>query len=700
MTIVLLGALGVAVLVLPGFGVRSVLRRPRAGGIDELELAIGTTVIATTVLGAALIGLEEFTASRMAVPFAILGLAGIPRAVVWAWPLLRRPAPYVLLALTTPWAWNALRAGFPPAGLFQWYYWDIGRQLSQTHGIPSYVTEFGVHVRWLPDYLVFNILAETYHGIARLGSEADQLSAFRISLALLGIVTVYGVLRLWIRSWTALVGTALVVATVAFADKFNTFKPESYGIILGLVVVRLGVRGVRRRDPMLLLFAGTILGLTFGVHAIGAVIAGMLLAGAVAAELITVAEQRRRSTLLALLLAVVLALAVTAGTGWALQGRTLVISDASNPTRRADGRDPTFLFLERNAGHFGKVHAPELANELSDNLQTPWDGFDIASGWGVLLGIGIIGGIVIGLTTRRRGLQQGVIAIVVFGALLTAGVVYFAASYDTFVPRHTGLGRFVQYAPLLLAMLAAMAIEGITLRLESLTITTRHRLVAGMGVAVVVLSSLALGISLTLNRYRTQNELPSSGARVLDQLAARAKPGEAVLVNAGTRGIFEFWTGMEDPLEARQALIENPKFVAHATALLEDTDRFFRGTGAPDLADRLGVNWIVVTRRPSDLGAGASYGSPPARWTVPGFTAQHAPDGFVILHRTTATAGRRFTGPAQDRTAQTLLVLAGAAAIVAATASAWRRAGRRPAGNRGRPGPAEPEPEPSVTENV
>jgi hypothetical protein len=218
--------------------------------IDELELAVGTTVIATTVVGAALIGFEAFTASRMAVPFAILGLIGIPRASVWAWPLLRRPAPYVLLALTTPWIWNALRDGYPPAGLFQWYYWDLGRALSQTHGIPSYVTEFGGHVRWLPDYLVFNIAAETYHGVARLGSNAEQLSAFRISLALLGIVAVYGTLRLWIRSWTALAGTALVVATLAFADKFNTFKPESYGIVLGLIVVRLGVRGVRRRDPM------------------------------------------------------------------------------------------------------------------------------------------------------------------------------------------------------------------------------------------------------------------------------------------------------------------------------------------------------------------------------------------------------------------------------------------------------------------
>ncbi len=148
---------------------------------------------------------------------------------------------------------------------------------------------------------------------------------------------------------------------------------------------------------------------------------------------------------------------------------------------------------------------------------------------------------------------------------------------------------------------------------------------------------------------------------------------------------------MEDPLEARQALIESPTFVMHATALLEDTHRFFTGTGAGDLADRLGVNWIVVAPRPSDLGAGASYGSPPPGWTVPGFTAVPARDGFVILHRTTDTAGRRFTGPAEDRTAETLVVLAGVAAIFAAAGLAWRLAGRRP-NRRERPGLADPEP--------
>jgi hypothetical protein len=113
----------------------------------------------------------------------------------------------------------------------------------------------------------------------------------------------------------------------------------------------------------------------------------------------------------------------------------------------------------------------------------------------------------------------------------------------------------------------AFAIEGIALRIESLTVVTRHRVLTAIGATVLVIGTLALGIAITVDRYRPQNQLPDSGARVLDTLAARARPGEIVLTNAGTRGLFEFWTGLEDPLEARQALIENPKFVARATAL-------------------------------------------------------------------------------------------------------------------------------------
>jgi hypothetical protein len=125
---------------------------------------------------------------------------------------------------------------------------------------------------------------------------------------------------------------------------------------------------------------------------------------------------------------------------------------------------------------------------------------------------------------------------------------------------------------------------------------------------------------------------------------------------------------------------------------LEDAHRFFTGTGAPDLADRLGVDWIVVASTPSVMGSGASYGLPPPKWTVPGFVPDRVRDGVVILRREHAGPVRRFTGPAQDRRTETLIVLVVAVLVAAA---AWavgsrRRAGRNVVSPEAEPQPARP----------
>jgi hypothetical protein len=674
MTVLVLGALGCALLVLPGFALRTLTRRPPAPPLDELELAVATTVVAVAVVGVALVGFRQFSATRMAVPFMLLALVGIPRAARWTWPLLRRPQPYLVLALTAPWAWMAQRPGNPPAGLLHWYYWNLATALSKAHGVPSFVTEYGQQIRWLPDYLIFNIVSETYRGAAVVGTSAQQLAALRIPIALLGIIAVYGVARLWLRSVPAMTGTALIVATQLFGDKFNAYKPESFAIMIGLIAVRLCIVGLRRRETPLLLIAGVLVGINLGVHAIAAVVMAMLLASAVVAEVVVSRDTRRWRTIGALFLAGAIALGVTAGTGWALQGRALVISDAAQPARRADGRDPTLLFLARNSGQFGELHEKSLGDELSTNLQEPWRGFHLASVLGILLGVAVIAGIAVGLATGSRALRKAVITMFVFSVVLTLAAAYFGLSYDTYVPRHTGLFRFVQYAPLVAAILVAIAIEGIALRLEPVSDKRRTRYAQIAVASGLVLGAAAIGIVLTVQRFRNFQSVSPEASAVLDRLARQARPGDAILTNVGTRGTFEFWTGIEDPLEGRQALIEKPAFVAHATSVIEATHRFFTGTGSADLPDRLGINWIVVARQPSDLGASASWGTPPEGWTVPGFTAEPATGGLVVMHRPGVHPGREYVGEAEDRGLETLVVLIAAALALAVTW--WLLAGR------------------------
>jgi hypothetical protein len=187
--------------------------------------------------------------------------------------------------------------------------------------------------------------------------------------------------------------------------------------------------------------------------------------------------------------------------------------------------------------------------------------------------------------------------------------------------------------------------------------------------AALVIGAVWLGIAVTVERYRNYQAIDPPAAALLDSLEDSARPGDVVLSNVGTRGTFEFRTGIEDPLEGRQALIEAPEFVEHSTRVIEDTHDFFTGPGTGDLPDRLDVNWIVVADQPSLLGGSASWGRPDAAWTVPGFTEVRRQDGFVVLHRPTRVPGHEFIGPAKDRTGPTLVVLLVAAGLAVA---GWR----------------------------
>ena len=173
-------AIGAALCVLPGLGIRAVLRVRQRNPLDELMIAIALSVITLAAIAGALLAFRSFSGLTLAFPLVVLGLLGIPRGIVLARRALRMPVTLVLALATWPWWWSAARDGAPPSPLFQWYYWDLGRALGTTNGIPSYVTEFGTHIRWLPDYLVFNAYSEAYRSLAVLGSRTNAIVALRI----------------------------------------------------------------------------------------------------------------------------------------------------------------------------------------------------------------------------------------------------------------------------------------------------------------------------------------------------------------------------------------------------------------------------------------------------------------------------------------------------------------------------------------
>lgn len=657
-TILGLAAIGVALLVLPGLGLRTLARAHSDGPLDELMLAIGVTVLIIAAIGGVLTGFAAFTPGRLTVPLAILGVIGVPRAVRMTIDAAR-PMILLLLALVTPWLWTATRAGNRPSKIYQWYYWDVGRDLSRVHGVPSFVTEYGTHVRWLPDYLVFNLASQAYHGVG-VGGAAQQLVAWRVPVALVGIAALFAVSRCWLRPVPALAGAALGTCSIWYSGTFNAYKPEAMGIALGLVAIRVGVTGLRTDRASRVALAGAIIGVNMGVHAIAAFAMALLFAAAVLVELF----DRRRAPRIALIglgCAALLAASITLSMGWALEGRALVAGDAQRPHRAANGSDPTLIYIQREAGNFGPVAQRSLTSELTQGIDHPWPGLDLVSIGGVLaftaIGIGVIAASVFDDRRARKLLGS----MVVFAVLGTAVVVYFAASYDTYSPRHTGLSRLSGYAPLGLALLGGLAVQGyMALATRVAPRLTRPRLQAG--VAVFVACGAVVGATwLTADPYRGQSAIPADGQAALRYVARHATSGQVLLSNAGTRGIFEFWTPVDDVLEARQPLIEKPAFLDRGIDLLDRAHEFFDGTGEANLADRLHVSWIVVAHRAIDLGAAPRYGHPPANSTYRGFQRVWQRDGITIYRRMKPLQGAPVLGAARHRAAQTtaaaLLVL-------------------------------------------
>lgn len=613
-----------ALLVLPGWAVASRLAGPYRRTTAEPILALAVGVLVVVGLGLILVGLRAYSPGLLAVLVVFAAATGLRPAVRWLrarWAAGGAPRRWDLglgvwlLVASLPWWATAVAPGYPPADRLVWTYAVIGHQLAEAGGIPAGVSEWGMTLRWLPDYLAFNLISGAYEGLIGMVRPADALAAWRVPLALLGLWLGFAVLRLWLGRAPAIVGTALLGGSVAVLSKFNAYKPEALGIVLGLAACWLVVAGLRHRRPVWILIGGLVLGLDLAVHAIAATVLGLVVAGVAAGEWGrgVVGGRGRGAGVLRpvgwLVGAALAGFALSVVVGVVFQGRPLVATEALQPTL-ADGRDPTWTFFLRSTGDFRDPEPPRPVLPLARGVTMPWEGLTVASGTGWWFLVAIAVGVFFVLARPSWRGRAGVVGWAVAGGLLALGMAFFALGFETYVPRWTGLVRFGQYVPVLAAVAAAFALEGGR---------WAWRLVAGgpagEGVRRWVVRSVAAGAVVWLVGVagaayeRDAVRLSPVGERALVELARLGAPGDVVLSNALTPGTIEFFTGLEAPLEGRQPLIEEPEVLAAANELLLRAHRFWTGDpGAVDLLGDLGVRWLLVADDPALLGASAGLG--------------------------------------------------------------------------------------------
>ena len=83
-----------------------------------------------------------------------------------------------------------------------------------------------------------------------------------------------------------------------------------------------------------------------------------------------------------------------------------------------------------------------------------------------------------------------------------------------------------------------------------------------------------------------------------------------MLSNISTRGLIEFTTGVEAPVEGRQPVIEDPEFLSGANAALVEIHHYFEHPASPRLLRRLGIRWLLVSNGSRGIGSPFDIGLP------------------------------------------------------------------------------------------
>jgi hypothetical protein len=610
-------------LLFPGFGLllcwASVKERRPVLGLASREVptsatlahAVGLSLILVVVCGYALVSARQFTNTRLALaiaPFAVLGLAPFVVFVVrqarsW-WVFL------ALCILAGPFAAPALHSGDAPINNFNWYYWTLGKDLTVARGIPGWVSEYGMQLRWQPDYLSFSVLSEGFRGLFLGASDVEALSMWKVPVALFTVLVTYAAFRLWFRRPTALVGTALLLVTTLYTAKLGNARPEILGFALGLVALVIGIDAQRRLRPYGYLLAGAVLAISTSVHAIGALMAGVLL---VAGTLCEVVADRRHLALRARITlgGVVVFAGVVTATGWALQGRLFVGADAAHP-RLVSGSDPTLRYFQLSEGLRQRPDiGSRLARQLLDVVQVPAS--NAATPW-VLAGLLSL----CVLLTVSSGSRRSREALVISGGLalfLAAGAAWFGLRYSTFVPQNTGLSRFTQWAPLVFVLVAVCGIDsglrrigssprGVRIR-RSLSTPPRARTVL---VGALVVASAVAWTGVVQREFPARLSFTRESADAVGAIQRVVAPGDVLLTNLATHGILEYATSAEVPLEGRQPVIEDLKVLKGTNSYLEKVDAFFDNPEGTDPGKVFDARWVLVSDEPRAFGATLGYG--------------------------------------------------------------------------------------------
>jgi Dolichyl-phosphate-mannose-protein mannosyltransferase len=639
--------------VVPGITWGPVLAPGRLSDLTRVGRAVGAGLAVSAVVATVLVGvgrLEPVISVAALIVATVLPLASrsVRRDLLGTVRARRRPAPLLLgaaalVAIALHLVLSHLRLGPEslPATSTVWYYRHLAELVGATGGLPAQFPEWGGLRPFHTDYLPFTAHSALVFSLMGL-DRAGGLEAYRLAVLAATILVAALLFRRWLPTWIALLGALLLVTTLRMDWKLLSYKPETFGLLLGLFALWLLDRAAVERSWRLAASAAMTFGLVVMSHAEVAIVllpavAGIAIArgvGRPSGGRLGLGFRTGRRLLGSTLIPIVATtagliggLVVNAGLtgeagllGYVLPGGGGVAAEVRiDPDLLPDGwdlsADPTWNFHTAAVarGQEGTAPPTRFTDQrlLSREILHVWPGVDARTLFGaVALALIVLVPALAWprLDRRRRG-------FLVFGAVfavgLLAGAWLLTELSSTYVPRRIGPRRLLPYE-LLVPVGAAMATAFLAAR-ATWTAAGRGRLgtggrrIAG-GLVLVLLLLVPLVPTVGAADDEESGGLSASGAAAYEWLEANLPEDARILANAYTDGSLTLLSGRLGVLDGRAVYLEDPEFLAEATGLLLGGRRFYADPSNPGSDEYLALadpDFLLVATNPRsgvDLG--------------------------------------------------------------------------------------------------
>jgi hypothetical protein len=476
-----------------------------------------------------------------------------------------------------------LRTTWSPLGSTPWYYYGLARQVAELGHLPATSSEFGTTTPFLNDYHLFTtgtamlLVQDAAHPMMTV------ITVTLTSILLMGVGAVAVSSSLGVGRGAALLAVPLVVALGIAPIRAAAYRPETFGLALGLLMVALALDWLRHREWRSLAGAAMLAGALSQVHGIAALSTGVMVA---AAALVALVERPRGPQLqrVAIALGTLFAAVVVAG---------LVFHEASGTVHagglvdRGGLGDPTWEFFRAARGDGPSTPVTNL-----DMVRTSIrELYNWQQWWAIPTAVLAALGLWRAWRSRTTRYAASFAVLSLLGILAVASV--FMLGWQGYVPRRTGASRLVLETsmlgpPLLAVGLAAAGRASWGWRDRRLPGSPRAHLVVLLGVLVVC------GL-VSMHRVADYDDGQApSRAELAVWRSLPVTGSDIVLANGYTEGFIPDVTAAQGLLDGRAPYTFDAQ-LHRANSLLRGAQAFFTDpAGNWSYLAQHHVTWIVV----------------------------------------------------------------------------------------------------------